>query len=258
MAEGRMLKKQISQSRRLAELKTDSARLLYTWIIPHLDVEGRINADPDIIKGIVVPRISGITPGVIRECLLDMHRVGVITLYNVDGDTYLELRKFADHQSIRKDRESPSTIPSPTAGIPVQVQDNSGSTPAEVKLIEVKLIEDISLSKDNSADVHLPRPKKSERVDENFEEFWKGYLMPAGREKGSKIKARTEWDKLSLNNKQLAFYMEDIYLNETYKCEDGKYRVQPYIYLKERRWEQYEVPERIKKEMEGYNEDGKV
>lgn len=39
MAEGRMLKKNISQSKKLALLKNDSARLLYTWILPHLDIE---------------------------------------------------------------------------------------------------------------------------------------------------------------------------------------------------------------------------
>ena len=51
MAEGRMLKRNISESRRLAELKTDQARLLWTWIIPFLDSEGRSYASAEMIKG---------------------------------------------------------------------------------------------------------------------------------------------------------------------------------------------------------------
>ena len=155
MAEGRMLKKAISTSRRLADLKTDSARMLYTWIIPHLDVEGRFYADPSMIKGSVVPRIKSFTEEKIEECLLDMAAVGLINLYRVDGDKYLNLRKFEDHQNIKKEREAPSKIPAPENGIPDnsrptpdQLQTNSGvnqeqvqNTPTQVKLREVKLRE---------------------------------------------------------------------------------------------------------------------
>ncbi len=141
MADGRMLKKQISRSRRLAELKTDSARLLYTWIIPHLDVKGRIEADPNIIKGEVVPRLTTYTLPKIQEYLEDMAAVGLITLYRSDGDQYLEMRKFEDHQSLRLNREAPSRIPSPeeSGTTPGVIPEQSGSTPAEVKIREEKV-----------------------------------------------------------------------------------------------------------------------
>ena len=129
MAEGRMLKKAISTSRRLADLKTDSARMLYTWIIPHLDVEGRFYADPSMIKGSVVPRIKSFTEEKIEECLLDMADVGLINLYRVDGDKYLNLRKFEDHQNIKKEREAPSKIPAPGK----EIQENSRPTPDQLQ-----------------------------------------------------------------------------------------------------------------------------
>jgi 5-methylcytosine-specific restriction endonuclease McrA len=113
MAEGRMLKKAISTSRRLADLKTDSARLLYTWMIPHLDIEGRFYADPMVIKGSVVPRLKGFMEAEITDCLEDMDRVGLITLYVVDGERYFHLRKFEDHQTLNPKREAPSKIPNP-------------------------------------------------------------------------------------------------------------------------------------------------
>ena len=114
MATGRMLKKNISESRRLSELKTDSARMLWTWIIPYLDVEGRFHAAPDMIKGKVVPRLKTFTEENIQEYLNDMNDVGLIQLYEADGDIYLQFRKFDEHQTnLRKDREMPPSIPAP-------------------------------------------------------------------------------------------------------------------------------------------------
>jgi len=157
MAEGRMLKKAISKSRRLAALQTDSARMLYTWIIPHLDIEGRFFADPSIIKGSVVPRLKAFSEEKITECLSDMASVELITLYTVDNDQYFHLRKFEDHQSLRENREAKSTIPPPSLPdnsriTPGVLPDNSGITPAQVKLREVKLSKE-KLSKEAE---HLP------------------------------------------------------------------------------------------------------
>lgn len=140
MADGRMLKKAISESRRMALLKNDTHRLIYTWMIPHLDVEGRMTADSDLFKGKVVPRLKNITPDKIEEALLDMASLDLILLYEVDGDKYLELRNFDRHNKVRKDREGESNIPSPGEG-----QELSGSDTGECrgKLREDKLREDI-------------------------------------------------------------------------------------------------------------------
>ena len=89
MAEGRMLKRAVSDSKKLPELKTDAARLLWTWILPYLDVEGRYYADPDVIKGKVVPRIKTFTPENVAEYLRDMDSVNLIILYEIDGEKYL-------------------------------------------------------------------------------------------------------------------------------------------------------------------------
>lgn len=113
MPEGRMLKKVVSTSQKLANLKSDSARLLYTWLIPHLDIEGRFSADPKIVKGYVVPRLK-MSLRKISEYLEDMAKNDLIVLYEVDGDRYLQLRKFKDFQTLREKRESKSIIPPST------------------------------------------------------------------------------------------------------------------------------------------------
>ena len=137
-----MLKKAISTSKKLSNLSTDSARLLYTWLLPHLDVEGRFYADPDIVKGTVVPRLKNMTVKNVESYLFEMQELGLIILYRSNGDTYLQLKNFEKHQSLRKDREKASEIPTPT-DTPVLCPATAGRTPEQDKIREVKLREDI-------------------------------------------------------------------------------------------------------------------
>jgi len=118
-----MLKKNVSTSRKLSELKSDSARLLWTWILPHLDVAGRCSAETDIIKGLVVPRLKHFTEDVIEALLQEMSSVGLIRLYQANGERYLEFCRFGDFQNLRFNREAHSVIPS----------EDSVSTPGVIR-----------------------------------------------------------------------------------------------------------------------------
>jgi len=179
MADGRMLKKKISQSRKLAQLPSDSDRLFYTWLIPHLDVEGRILADPDVLKGQIVPRLKKWTTQKVDKILKVLADNELIILYQANGDQYLELCKFHDEQSLRRDREKKSDIPDPNEGKiytksnslsehPAGLQEDSRRTPAEVKLREVKLSQDKSLSKDKHPAAALPSKHFSNEIDANY------------------------------------------------------------------------------------------
>jgi len=147
MAEGRMLKRAVSDSKKLPELKTDAARLLWTWILPYLDVEGRYYADPDIIKGKVVPRIKTFTPQNVAEYLMDMDSVDLIILYEIEGEKYLQFRNFREFQNLRESKEAKSKIPPPpprdrekSGTTPVPVQDKDGNTPLQFNIIKENLI----------------------------------------------------------------------------------------------------------------------
>ena len=58
MPAGRIILKSISESKKLSKVKTDGARLLYTWLIPHLDVNGCFSGDPVVINGQVLTRLN--------------------------------------------------------------------------------------------------------------------------------------------------------------------------------------------------------
>jgi len=58
MPAGRIILKSISGSKKLSKLKSDGARLLYTWLIPHVDVNGCFSADPIVINGQVLTRLN--------------------------------------------------------------------------------------------------------------------------------------------------------------------------------------------------------
>ena len=138
MPEGRMLKKAISDSKSLAKLKSDSSRLLYSWLIPHLDVEGRYSADPELIKGHIFPKIKSMTIIKIKKILDDLTKNRLIILYKIDGEKYLELKKFKNHQKINTEREAKSKIPSPTSVGSEITPDNSGVNPENSYTSKVK------------------------------------------------------------------------------------------------------------------------
>ncbi len=148
MPEGRMLKKRISDSKSLGVLRSDSARLLYTWLIPHLDVEGRHSADVDIIKGHIFPKIKTMTIGKIQNLLTELHEQNLIILFRDNSETFLQLVKFHNYQKINRSRESESKITEPTEENIIP-HDNSGSNPEKGLLSKIKVSKlKESLSKD--------------------------------------------------------------------------------------------------------------
>ena len=134
MAEGRMLKKEVSDSKKLGELKADRPRVLWFMMLPHLDRDGRLKADPAKIKGQICTML-GYSTASIQKCLEQLHEVGLVILYSVNGEQYLQYTRFSDFQSIKYDRESESKIPAPNP-------EDSGvllRTPPKEKIREVKL-----------------------------------------------------------------------------------------------------------------------
>ena len=218
MADGRMLKKKITGSRRLAALANDTARMFYMLLLAHLDVEGRFSADPDILKGAIAPRLKHITPKMIESIVNDMAENEVIKLYSFDGDRYLEYRNFKDNQNLRVDREKASEIPSPVKGCaitPGVLPDNSRIPPAQVKLSKDKIREDIA--------------------QKRFAQFWSIYPK-----KKSKDKALKAFKSIDPDEELLQAMITSIVQakkSEDWAKDKGKWIPFPATWLNGRRWE---------------------
>lgn len=105
----RILKESIRTSKTINEL-TDFQFRVWAYLITYVDDYGRGSAEPDIIKGFVFPRRKSITEATIKSALLDLANIGLIRLYEIDGDSYLCLRNWEKHQ---KPRAATSKYPAP-------------------------------------------------------------------------------------------------------------------------------------------------
>ncbi len=132
MAKGRMLNKTISIDKELAKLSKE-AILLYIWCIPHLDIKGRIFAEPEQLKGTVIPYLTWFKKPMIIKAIKEIKKSGLVIYY---GDTfkYMEFRGFSKNQTIYPDREAKSMIPDPSQDEIIQRSCNThGEVEVEVK-----------------------------------------------------------------------------------------------------------------------------
>lgn len=173
-----MLKKRISESKKLGNLKSDSARLLYTWLIPFLDVEGRHLADPEIIKGHIFPKVKSMTIKKIERLLHELNEIDLIILYHANGEQNLQFTKFHELQKLIKGREASSDIPDPTQGSRVN-RENSGVNHEKGITNKIKVNkEKVSKEKGQKEFDHL--------IKKEFSQFWDMY--------GLKIKKQDSFD----------------------------------------------------------------
>jgi hypothetical protein len=115
MADGRMLKKKISLNEAVADLANDAHRVLFTWGIAHLDVEGRITGSPRGFKAMMAPLLSLITPETVLAFFQDAESLGLIQRYEVEGEWHVQYPKFAHNQNLTRSREAASKRPPPSA-----------------------------------------------------------------------------------------------------------------------------------------------
>ncbi|GAH95065.1 unnamed protein product [marine sediment metagenome] len=91
-------------------------RLLYIGLISNADDDGRLRGDPIFVKATVFPYDS-ITPSVIGNGLKRLADRGLILLYQVANEEYIQHPKWNRHQYIRDRR--PSTLPPPEGYTPL-------------------------------------------------------------------------------------------------------------------------------------------
>lgn len=170
MPAGRILLKSISESKKLSLLKTDGARLLFTWMIPHLDVNGCFSGDPAVVNGKIFTRLEK-THQEVNDYLNDLAVVGLLVRYQSNGDTFLHVPSFRPKQpNLNPDREGRPFIPPPT---PEQLKTNSGA------VTEFPNTSKVNISKVKSS---KEKVESKTEFDPLFEQFWKGYPKKVAKE----------------------------------------------------------------------------
>lgn len=177
MPKGRILLKSISESKKLSRLKTDSARLLYTWLIPHMDVNGNFSADPEVINGRIFTRL-GKKIDEISLLLDELANEGLIIRYAVDDDIFLNIPDFEKKQPhLNKEREGKSTIPKPTQ----EYIESYSRLPHELLRLKYKGNEVKGRELEVEGKVEIQIQKKGEGHSFCFDEIWSLYPNKDGK-----------------------------------------------------------------------------
>jgi hypothetical protein len=168
-----MLNREITWSAKMNALPDDTARLLATWTIPHLDVNGVFHADPVAVRSLIFPTRSDVSVEAVSRILDAMETVGLIVRFEALGRRWQYWPGFRDNQTnLRPERERPEyppyqeTAKTVTAHIPpsagnmtASIRQDAGKPPpvtaAEEKRREEKRKEE-KLSEEKGADAPEP------------------------------------------------------------------------------------------------------
>ena len=129
MAKGRILTRRVGESAKVDRLWSEcgpEAALLWTWLIPWIDINGNLRGKAMWFLSNVVPAAAdreAITLGQVREYLAKMEELGLLERYEVDGRAFYHVPGFHDEQiHLRRDREQPEVPDSPSRNGPAPQQ----------------------------------------------------------------------------------------------------------------------------------------
>lgn len=191
-------------------------RLLFIGLITNADDDGRIKGSPNFLKAKIFPYDNDVNAEDIDKCLDICHTNKLIARYSVNGDSFISLLGWNEHQQIRVDRRKPSLIPPPTDnhlttnGIP---PDNHLTTNGIRNIIEDNIIED--------------------NIIDRFEIFWEHYPR-----KVAKQKALKSFKKISPDDKLFQKMLNAVeeYKN-TKQWQNKEFIPHPTTWLNQCRWE---------------------
>lgn len=178
MARGRFISNSISTSKKFARLATNDHRLMYLMLVPHVDADGRHDADPRILNGQVYT-LLGLTTERVEAALYDMRDVGLIHLYEVEGDPFLEIVGFLEHNTPHH-REKKDLLPPPEQGTPLRTTlSNVGPSTPEASAKQGP----------SKAEACQPFPAEEKRREEEVEEKGREHSSIAKREPTKQLAA---------------------------------------------------------------------
>ena len=211
----RIIKETIRTNKAINSL-TDFQFRMWTYLLTYVDDYGRGSAEPDILKGFVFPRRKSVTEKNISDCLTDLACMGLIDLYEVDGESYLCFPTWADHQRIQQKR---SKFPGPDSGSRKSTVGHGDSPPE-------------SESNPNTNPNQNPNPNARARGDGAFDRFWTEYPKKVG-----KGQAQKAFSKVSVPVETLIDAVQRQKGSVQWQKDGGQYIPNPSTWLNQKRWE---------------------
>ena len=251
MARARLISRTLGTSRCYAELGTragelgEFAQALYPMLIVFADDHGREHGDAFTIKHAVWPT-SKRSEAEFALALNAMIMARLITVYEVDGAIYFQIRDFEQHQQGLHKRRA-SKFPDPIPGNSGNVQetpDKSGKfTVAHARGNDTETnrtrTSDPTDHSDRPPVARRGRPRRvtaepSANGGGSFERFWAAYPR-----KVAKQAALVEWQRLKPTDTQLADMLAAIAVqaqSEQWQKDGGQFIPHPRKWLHQGQW----------------------
>ncbi|MFO7774121.1 MAG: hypothetical protein R6U93_04815 [Dehalococcoidia bacterium] len=105
----RMISPEIWRNEKVANLP-DAGRLLFIGTFSNADDDGRLKASPRYLRALIFP-YDDKTEHEVRELRDKCDELGLIRVYGRNGQEYLDIPGWSEHQHIRKDRYNQSKLP---------------------------------------------------------------------------------------------------------------------------------------------------
>lgn len=105
----RIIKENIRTSNKVNKT-SDAGFRFWIYLMTYVDDYGRGSADLDILKGFVYPKQVNKTRKNVEDALKELASIGLIRLYEIDGEPFLYFPNWDEHQTVRNKR---SKFPAP-------------------------------------------------------------------------------------------------------------------------------------------------
>lgn len=221
----RMIKDTLRTSRNVSSLSDFEFRV-WVLLITYVDDYGRGSADPELLKGLLFPRMHGVTEDQIGDALRTLSDKGMITLYESEGEPFFCFPKWGEHQRIRTKVSKFPQPPTICRGLP-----QSAAICREVRP-ETKPNQTKKKPEEKPSEYRT----REDDQDDGFGEFWKIYPRKTGEIRGAYL----EYVHALETGATPEILMEAL----SWQAEEWKDEGQPqYIpsaekWLKNRRWEE--------------------
>jgi len=143
----------------------DAARLLFIGIFSQADDDGRLKASPPYLMATIFPYDKGKAEGNVKSLRDQCAELGLIRLYTNSKEEYLDIPGWHEHQQIRKDRYTPSKLPS-------YEESNGMATKEQPSGNHLAPIDQPSIVKSSLVKSNTPKGARKKRADPTISEVF--------------------------------------------------------------------------------------